>query len=53
LVLQQLDAQQSQESGVNVDEEMVNVLKYQRSYDASAKLIKIADEILKTLIGMV
>ncbi len=53
LVLQQLDAQQAQESGVNVDEEMVNVLKYQRSYDASAKLIKIADEILKTLIGMV
>ncbi len=53
LVLQQLDSQQSQESGVNVDEEMVNVLKYQRSYDASAKLIKIADDILKTLIEMV
>ncbi len=53
LVLQQLDSQQSEESGVNVDEEMVNVLKYQRSYDASAKLIKIADDILKTLIEMV
>ncbi len=53
LVLQQLDSQQAQESGVNVDEEMVNVLKYQRSYDASAKLIKIADDILRTLIEMV
>ncbi len=53
LVLQQLNSQFNEESGVSVDEEMVNVLTYQRSYDAAAKLIKVADEILQTLLQMV
>ncbi len=53
LVVQQFQAQRSEESAVNVDEEMVNVLNFQRSYDAAAKLIKIADEMLQTLIEMV
>ena len=53
LVLDQLTAQQSSYSGVSVDEEMTNILKFQRAYDASAKLIKIADDMLETLITMV
>ena len=32
---------------------MISVLKFQRSYDASAKLIKVADEILQTLLQLV
>ncbi|KAB2847096.1 MAG: flagellar hook-associated protein FlgK [Melioribacteraceae bacterium] len=50
LVLNQLDMQVSEASGVSVDEEMVNVLKFQRSYDAAAKLIKVADEMFQTLL---
>ncbi|MDP4172807.1 MAG: flagellar hook-associated protein FlgK [Bacteroidota bacterium] len=53
LVLDQLGVQKSSVSGVSVDEEMTNVIKFQRSYDASAKLIKVADEMLQTLINMV
>ena len=39
-------------SGVSIDEEMTNVMKYQRSYEAAAKLIKIADELLETILNM-
>lgn len=40
-------------SGVSLDEEMTNLIKYQSAYDASAKLISIGDELLQTLIGLV
>jgi len=43
--------QVAEASGVSVDEEMVNVLKFQRSYDAAAKLIKVADEMFETLLN--
>jgi len=53
LVLSQLQQQKMQYSGVSTDEEMMNVMKYQKSYDAAAKLIKTADELLDTLMNMV
>ncbi|MGE5354413.1 MAG: flagellar hook-associated protein FlgK [Acidobacteriota bacterium] len=53
LVLDQLNNQKASYSGVSIDEEMTNVIKFQKSYDASAKLIKIADEMLQTLLNMV
>lgn len=53
LVLEQLEQQKSSYSGVSVDEEMSNIIKFQRSYEASAKLIKVADEMLETLLAMV
>ncbi|MCB2184836.1 MAG: flagellar hook-associated protein FlgK [Deltaproteobacteria bacterium] len=40
-------------SGVNLDEEMVKMIQFQRAYQMSAKLIKMADELLTTLIGLV
>ena len=52
MVLQQLENQKSSYSGVSVDEEMVNILKYQRGYDASAKLIKVAKELFDTLLAI-
>lgn len=40
--------------GVSVDEEMVDMLKYQHAYQAAAKFISVADGMLDTLInGMV
>ncbi len=39
-------------SGVNLDEEMANLLKNQYLYQASAKLISIADEMLQTLLSV-
>ncbi len=53
MVIEQLEGQKSNYSGVSVDEEMINILKYQRSYDASAKVIKMANEIFATLLQTV
>ena len=39
-------------SGVNMDEEMSNLIKYQHSYTAAAKLITTADQMLQTLLGL-
>ncbi|MDR1857787.1 MAG: flagellar hook-associated protein FlgK [Desulfovibrio sp.] len=39
-------------TGVNMDEEMANLIKYQHSYTAAAKLITTADQMLQTLLGL-
>lgn len=43
------DAVQS-DAGVNLDEEMTNMMLFQRAYQASARVITTADELLDTLI---
>lgn len=53
IVLYELDQLKASQSGVSVDEEMTNVLKFQRTYEASAKLISIADDMLRTILEMV
>ena len=53
IVLEELDQLKASQSGVSVDEEMTNVLKFQRTYEASAKLITIADDMLRTILEMV
>jgi flagellar hook-associated protein 1 FlgK len=40
-------------SGVSLDEEMVNLIKFQQAYNAAAKLISIADELLDRVNNMV
>ncbi|MSP68021.1 MAG: hypothetical protein EXQ96_08015 [Alphaproteobacteria bacterium] len=39
-------------SGVNMDEEMANVILFQNAFGASARLIRVADEMLQTIIDM-
>lgn len=53
LVIQQLQNQKSSYSGVSIDEEMTNVIKYQRSYEAAAKLIKVVNDMMETIIQLV
>lgn len=53
IVLDQLHQTKMEYSGVSTDEEMMNVMKYQRSYDAAAKLITVADELIQTLLTLV
>ena len=45
------DAQQSL-SGVNLDEEAANLLRYQQAYQASGKMIEIASKLFDTLLAM-
>ena len=40
-------------SGVSIDEETVNLIKYQNAYQAAAKLINTADEMMQILLNMV
>ncbi len=39
-------------SGVSVDEETTTLLQFQHIFDASAKVIQIADELLKTILSL-
>jgi flagellar hook-associated protein 1 FlgK len=40
-------------SGVSLDEEMVNLMKSQNAYDAAAKLVSTADELMQTVLNMI
>lgn len=48
----QLGKIREQSSGVSIDEETANLLQYQHAFDASAKVIQIADEMLKTVLDL-
>jgi flagellar hook-associated protein 1 FlgK len=47
-----LDSRQNEVSGVSLDEEMSNLIKFQHSYQAAAKLIMTADQMMQTLLGL-
>ncbi len=53
LVRESLESQRAAISGVSLDEESVNLLQYQRQYQASARLITVVDELTQVLIGLV
>ena len=47
----QLTNQRSSISGVNTDQELTNMMKYQRSYQAASKFVSTQDGMLDTLIN--
>lgn len=50
----QLDAKRQELSGVSLDEELANLIKYQHAYNAAAKIITTVDEMLDKIInGMI
>lgn len=51
LLVQQINNARQSVEGVNLDEEMTNLVKYQRAYDASARVITAMDQALDTVIG--
>jgi flagellar hook-associated protein 1 FlgK len=48
----QLNKMREQIAGVSIDEETTNLLQYQHAFDASAKVIQVADEMLKTVLDL-
>jgi flagellar hook-associated protein 1 FlgK len=52
-MLSQLNNQRDSESGVSLDEEAVNLIRFQRSYEAAAKMIAVTDQLIQTVLGMV
>jgi flagellar hook-associated protein 1 FlgK len=49
----QVDASRESVSGVNIDEEMSNLLQYQHAYAAAGQLVSTINDMLDTLINMV
>ncbi len=49
----QLSTYREEISGVNLDEEMVDLIQYQAAYNAAAKLVSAVDEMLETLNAMI
>lgn len=52
-VINDLDLRRQEVSGVNLDEEVTNMIQVQKAFDASARVITIADRMLETLLGIV
>jgi flagellar hook-associated protein 1 FlgK len=51
-VTSMLSNQRSSISGVNIDEEMTNLMAFQKAFDASAKLISTVNDMLITVVNM-
>lgn len=52
LEIDQLTALRESVSGVSLDEELTNLLSFQRSFEASARMITVADELMQTMLAM-
>ena len=48
-----VDSKMKEISSVNLDEELINLTKLQRAYQASAKIINVTDELLQTVMNLV
>lgn len=51
LLLNQLEMRRESTAGVNIDEEVTNLIKFQKSYQANARVIQVISEMLDTLIN--
>jgi flagellar hook-associated protein 1 len=50
-IVTEVDSQRAGQSGVNLDEEMTNLVQFERGYQAAARVITTIDEMLDTLIN--
>jgi len=51
-ITEQIEALQQSESGVNLDEEAANLIRFQQYYAANAKVIDTATKIFDTILGI-
>jgi flagellar hook-associated protein 1 FlgK len=51
-LVEQATASQQAVSGVNLDEEAVNLIRFQQAYQASARAIQIANSLFDELVGI-
>jgi len=52
-VLRQTTAQRESVSGVNLDEEAADLIKFQQAYEASARIIQVSSELFDTLLATI
>lgn len=51
-LLNQLENRRQQVSGVSIDEETIKILQFQRSFEASARVVKAIDELLQLTLSL-
>ncbi len=51
-LVEELERKRQEISGVSLDEEAANLIKFQKLFEAAARMIRVADELLTTLINM-
>lgn len=51
-LVEQLTNMRDAVSGVSLDEELTNLVKFQRAYQAAARLVSVADELYQTLLSL-
>ena len=51
-LLTEIQAQRESTSGVSIDEEMTQLILFQRAFEASSRLISVSDQMYQTLIDM-
>ncbi len=51
-IISQLTAQREAVSGVSLDEEAINLMQYQKAYEAAARFMKVADEMTQTILSL-
>jgi flagellar hook-associated protein 1 FlgK len=51
-LLNQLENRRQEVSGVSIDEETVKILQFQRSFEASARVVKAVDELLQLTLSL-
>lgn len=52
MLLEQIETLRAQVSGVSMDEELINLMKFQRGFEAAARLVKLTDEMIQTLLSI-
>ncbi len=52
LLLMKLENVREQTSGVSLDEEMTNMIKFQHAYNAAARIINTVDQMIQTVISL-
>lgn len=52
-LLSQVQERRESLSGVNIDEEVTNLIQFQRAFQAASRLISVGDEMYQSLINMV
>jgi flagellar hook-associated protein 1 FlgK len=51
-LLNELNNRRESLSGVSLDEEAANLIRFQRSFEAGARMIKVTDELLQTILNL-
>jgi flagellar hook-associated protein 1 len=52
VIIAQATTQRDAVSGVSLDEEAINLMQYQKAFEAAARFIKVADEMTQTILSL-